>query len=97
MTSTVNSRRSYVALWLADLVLLAVGAILAGIQNVFVTASEPAPNGNYPSIAVFVGGWGAGLLGLGIVTLIVLLFLNAFTGGPLFMRERAQPGDSEPA
>jgi VIT1/CCC1 family predicted Fe2+/Mn2+ transporter len=35
-----------------------------------------------------IGGWGGALLGLGVVALLVLLFLNAFTGGPLFIRER---------
>ncbi|CAN5162012.1 hypothetical protein BH11ACT5_BH11ACT5_11540 [soil metagenome] len=97
MTPTVSSRRSYIALWIVDLLLLAVGAVLAGIQSVSVTPSEPDAFGNYLSTAVFVGGWGAGLLGLGIVTLIVLLFLNAFSGGPLFIREREEPDNSDPA
>ena len=78
------------------ILLLAVGAILTAIQNVFVAASAPDAQGNYPSIAVFVGGWGAGLLGAGVVTLIVLLFLNSFTGGPLFIRERAEPEGTGP-
>lgn len=90
LTAGPHSRRSYIALWIVDLVLLAVGTVLTALQNVYVTESAPDANGVYPTVAVFVGGWGAGLLGAGVATLIVLLFLNAFTGGPLFIRERVE-------
>lgn len=91
VTPIPHSRRSYIALWIVDLLLLGVGAILTGIQNVSVSESAPDANGTYPTVAVFVGGWGAGLLALGVVTLLVVLFLDAFTGGPLFIRERVEP------
>lgn len=91
LTSRANSRRSYVALWALVVLLLGIGAALTSIQNVLVTSTVPDPDGQLPTTAIFVGGWGAAALGAGLVTLIVLLFLNAFTGGPLFIRERAEP------
>ena len=88
MVLPVDSRRSYLALWVVDILLLALGAILTAIQNVFVDSSFPDANGAYVTTAVHVGGWGAACLGAGVITLLVMLGLNAFVGGPLFIRER---------
>ena len=79
---TPNSRVSYVALWVLDSLLLVIGSVVVLSQTVF------AAEGPRASTEALV--WGELFLGLGAAILLVVLFLNAFTGGPYFIRQRGR-------
>ncbi|MCU1412488.1 MAG: hypothetical protein JWR04_3195 [Rhodoglobus sp.] len=70
LAGTTNSRRSYIALWILDLLALATGTVLVLSQG--------------------ASGLALATLATGIVTLLAILFLNSFTGGPLFIRGRGE-------
>lgn len=92
----MRRRFAYLALWAIAAGLLLVGVILASMGTAVVSdaVDVQGDSGTWVSREIPVGGWGVGSLVLGAVTVLVLLFLNAYRGAPPRTRGEATAPDS---